>query len=394
MKKNLLYLIILLLTGVFYTSCSTDDNNDAPETTIDPVEESYTIVSETNNNVFTSIVVEYTSVAADNTSAQRVSGVITIPNGPIMGIMIDNHYTMTSNDEVPSVIGTTSAGHFLGSLYCIVAADYVGYGKSADLLHPYLCHKVCARNSIDLALIAQDILQKRGVNTDKLELYNMGYSQGGAVAMAVHREMEKDMALASRLHFTASWCGDGPYDIVATLKDYYSHPDYVSYPVGAALLIEGFMAGAPASIKGNLKFADFFTDKMIKAGLEDWINSKKYESVEINEMMKKLADGEELTMSDIFSPEMATEDGKLAQLYFKFAQLDELYKGWTPSLYPIKLIHMQCDDVVPVVNANNAIAGLGLSPDSYFIDTKTQTSHGDYGLTFYTKVVSSLVVTY
>ena len=54
-----------------------------------------------------------------------------------------------------------------------------------------------------------------------------GYSQGGAVALAVHRYIEQN-DLSEELRFRGSICGDGPYDLIATLR-YYLEDDGKSY---------------------------------------------------------------------------------------------------------------------------------------------------------------------
>lgn len=349
----------------------------------------YEIVETKTMGWYKSYVVKYESVSADMTTTETVSGVITIPtNGEANCIILDNHHTITDNNEAPSIQGTTSSGMLFSLAYVIAATDYIGYGATADKVHPYLCQRQNALNSIDIAKVAWDIVKNENVRLQHENLVNVGYSQGGGVAMAVHREMENNPELANELHFSGSWCGDGPYDIKTTVTDYLSHPESVSYPVGLPLLVNGFLSGAPAEMKGNLTFADFITDKMVDAGLETWLAEKNLDTDKINEKMQAVVGDRTLTVNDIFKPEMASLDGALAKKYLDFADANSICTGWHPT-YPIKLIHLVCDQVVPVYNAYNAIDGLQLTEEQYLLDD-SESTHADYGMTFFIKLVSEL----
>lgn len=350
----------------------------------------YSIVKETQSFYYTSIVVEYESVSADMTGKQMVSGVITIPtSGKANVILLDNHHTISSNAEAPSVSGSSAAGSLLGALYCIVSTDYIGYGSTKDQVHPYLCSRQNALNAIDLAIIAKEIIKERGVELTHDNVVNVGYSQGGGVAMAVHREVENNSELAQQLHFAGSWCGDGPYDVKATIEEYLNNPDKVTYPLGFPLVVNGFLSGAPAELKGDLKFSDFFTPQMIDAGLEEWIACKELDNDEINDKMKAVVGGRDLAVADIFNPEMASLDGVFAKKYLEFAESDCIYKGWTPTL-PIKLVHLKGDEIVPVVNAYNAIEELQLTENQYAIVDERWCGHASFSQYFYLSLLNDL----
>lgn len=347
----------------------------------------YEIVETRSSGWYKSYIVKYVSASADMTATDTVSGVVTIPsNMEANCIVLDNHYTITCNAEAPSVQGTSSAGMLLSLAYVIAATDYIGYGETTDKVHPYLCQRQNALNSIDIAKVAWDIAKKEGVKFKYEKLVNVGYSQGGGVAMAVHREIESSPELAEELHFAGSWCGDGPYDVKATILDYLDHPDTVSYPLGFPMLVNGFLSGAPAEMKGNLTFSDFITDKMVNAGLEGWLADKTLDNDEINARMQAVVGDRALTVADIFKPEMASPDGVLIKKYLEFAESNSLCTGWRPT-YPIKLIHLTCDAVVPVANAYNAIEGLQLTSSQYFLDDANST-HADYGMNFYIKLIT------
>ena len=156
----------------------------------------YEIVETKSSYFYNSYVVKYVSVSADMAATDTVSGVITIPtNGEANCIILDNHHTITSNAEAPSVQGSSAAGRLFSLAYVIAATDYIGYGTTTDKVHPYLCQQQNALNSIDIAKIAWDMVKKQNVKLKYENLLNVGYSQGGGVAMAVHREMEKNPEL-------------------------------------------------------------------------------------------------------------------------------------------------------------------------------------------------------
>lgn len=390
---SLFVVMAFAVTSVTMTSCVEDNN-----TNVEPVpvkEGDFAVLGTTpikdsdGKEIADAAIVEYVSVGPDMKTLQSVSGIISLPRDPknLVGIVIDNHYTISKNAECPSLAGGTDAGKMAAGQFCVVSTDYIGFGITAKQLHPYLDSELCAHHAVVLAKIAVEILAAN--NITGLKLFNMGYSQGGGVALAVHRELEQDPTLAKKLGFVGSWCGDGVYDVEATTKFYLDNADNVSYPVALPLLVEGFLASAPASLKGELKFADFFTDKMISAGLESWMRERNLTTTEINKKMADVVGGGTLKVSDIFKPEMSVESGALMQKYLQFARMHDISKGWTPK-YPLRLIHMQYDDVVPVVNAEHAAEGLHLDPEAVTY-SPLPLSHADFGPAFYGMVILELM---
>ena len=118
----------------------------------------------------------------------------------------------------------------------VIAPDYEGYGGTKDVPHPYLSQRVTAQQMIDGVKYGLALYQKVAKESQTLlpmksdwRSFCMGYSQGGAVSLATHREIE-EQGLADELHFQGSICGDGPYDLVSTMR-YYLEDDGTSYGV-------------------------------------------------------------------------------------------------------------------------------------------------------------------
>lgn len=322
----------------------------------------FRIVSETiDKDSIQTFIIHYVSVSADGTSKDTVSGLISIPlKGEILAAVLENHHTVASNQEIPSVQGETASAALLRPIACIIAPDYYGYGVTVDKPHNYLCHEQNAANAIDLALIARHIFDSLEVNFDYDALFNFGYSQGGAVALAVHREMEKNQDLADYLKFEKSYCGDGPYDVPATLK-YVFELESVPMPVILPLVIKGFLTGYPQYFAEGRKFSDFFNDNLIEAGLESWIDSKNYTTDEISEMMRNVTNGKS-TLDAFVNTDLLDTKSVLRKEIESVAQATTVLTDWEATL-PIKFFHAKNDEVVPFLNAENAIKSLWLNND-------------------------------
>lgn len=327
---------------------------------------SYRIVSETKDDKATTLIVNYLSVSADGTSKDTVSGLISIPTSQPLAAILECHHTVASNQEVPSVKGETASAMLFRSIVCVIAPDYYGYGVTADKPHNYLCHEQNAANSIDLALVARDIFDIRNVTFDADVLFNFGYSQGGAVALAVHREMEENSELAEFLHFKKSYCGDGPYDVPATLETVLGS-ESLAMPVILPLVIKGFLTGYPQYFAAGREFADFFQTELIEAGLESWVDSKEYTTDQISEMMLKVTNGNS-SLAAFLNPDLLDVNSALRKEIESVAELTTVLTDWEAT-YPLMFYHLKDDKVVPFVNAENAINALGLDEETLYVST-------------------------
>jgi hypothetical protein len=103
----------------------------------------------------------------------------------------------------------------------IVVADYLGMG--IDAVHPqaYLNAAIGAATSVDALLAARRMANQREVQLDG-RLFVYGYSQGGQVAMALLRELERNPRRG--LTVTAGAPMSGPYDLYGTAKSNMTNP--------------------------------------------------------------------------------------------------------------------------------------------------------------------------
>jgi hypothetical protein len=380
----------------------------------------------------------------------------------IESVHIFSHITITSDKERPSVTtgGSTERSAMMvitGRTYgpywgegehadyagrcIIIAPDYEGYGLTKDKPHPYLQQRLTARQVIDgvnygMQLYRKEVEQNSSLLPikDDFRSYSWGFSQGGSVALAVHRHIEENN-LAGSLHFQGSICGDGPYDLITTLRYYFDdngdsyggstdhRKGIVTLPVVMPLIIKGMCSGnehlAPYGIE------EFLSQQMIDTGVLGWIDSKEFSTEDIvkkwyQQVKNGLEAGERKytpeQMAELFeTPKENVVWGRLEKMmtpacYEYLANPDNFITvpteatnamqalhialaenstatGWTPQ-HRIKFCHSKNDMVVPYGNyqtfrdAHTALEGNLFSVDDAFSDK----DHVEAGSTFYQKL--------
>lgn len=96
--------------------------------------------------------------------------------------------------------------------FIVVAPNYLGYDKSSLQYHPYLNAEAQAVDMIDGLRAAKAHLNAASTVKPAAQLFVSGYSQGGHVAMATHKVIQRDHA--SEFTVTASGPMSGPYNLV------------------------------------------------------------------------------------------------------------------------------------------------------------------------------------
>jgi len=166
-------------------------------------------------------------------SAVRASAGVLVPGGSNAGctgerpVLLYGHGTATSKAKNMALVSTDQEAGLLMAMYAaqgfiVVAPNYLGYDGTLDW-HPYLNAESQATDMIDALRGAKSYLASVGGTTASAALLITGYSQGGHVAMATHREIESKYA--SEFTVTASAPMSGPYNLVG-------FTDVVTSPLG------------------------------------------------------------------------------------------------------------------------------------------------------------------
>lgn len=173
-----------------------------------------------------------------NDEAIVASGLVCIPtlegDHPILSFQ---NGTNTCHKNAPSENISDPLFKLIGLMashgYILTIPDYLGFGDSDNMLHPYH-HKESSNNVIiDLIKAAEEFVNMNEFQiTFNGRIFMMGYSQGGWATLNAFKQLESK---ANEYH--APWaaaCGAGAYDLMEMSRhvlslEYYKDPYYLPY---------------------------------------------------------------------------------------------------------------------------------------------------------------------
>ena len=243
----------------------------------------------------------------------------------IESVHIYSHATIGADEERPSTKGFSKEqlmlemlprrtyGGAFGDVIAeyigrciIIAPDYEGFGVTNHLPHPYLSQQLTAQQVLDAVNYGLGLYRKQSGADAQGDLespllpiksdcrtFAIGYSQGGAVTLALQRLIE-EQGMAEQLHFYGSICGDGPYDLIETMRYYFDddgnnygqetdhRKGICTYPVVLPLIIKGMCATHPAMAPYRIE--DFLSQQLIDTDVLSWIDSKEYTTSQMSKM--------------------------------------------------------------------------------------------------------------
>ena len=258
--------------------------------------------------------------------------------------------------------------------YMVVSPDYLGYGSSKDRIHPYLIQENTGKQCWDAACAA--IYWKstqsdsngdsfRGLEDDYYTVA-IGYSQGGAAALATQNYIEK-YDDKDRTHFRGVVCGDGPYDPMATYGFYTEKGMYL--PSVITLILRSYLYYYKDSYLKGFKASDFLKDEVVTA-LKDgtdkeWnmIDSKEKSTTDIDTAIKNALEVSiPVKASDMFKAEAMKPSSAAYKALAKAFAANNLAdsRNWAggTNKHKSKFVHFKCDEVVPYVNYTNVASAL------------------------------------
>ncbi|MBO5619496.1 MAG: hypothetical protein J5902_05880 [Paludibacteraceae bacterium] len=314
-----------------------------------------------NQNKIIEVVGTYPSTDIDGNPI-TLSGKVMLPkNGVPKRMILVSHYTVCSNAEAPSNCFSLE-GVLVNSGYGLIIPDYLGYGVTANEVHPYLVMAVTAHNVVDMYLAVKPWLEAIGRSADDPSLDLMGYSQGGATTMEVQYLIETDYSDEEDInHITLHrvFAGGGPYDVQATYERFVN-TDTAGYPVAVPLVLQGMIKGDKLDIEISDMMQPWLCEHM-----DEWINSKRFTSAQINQMI-----GTKVTHELLTAEAMEQTSEKVAELYKAMTLNSIIAYDWEPKA-PVYMMHSMDDETVPYTNATHA--------RSHWKDANITYNFGHYG---------------
>jgi hypothetical protein len=274
-------------------------------------------------------------------------------------IFLLEHYTITNNSGCPSEDGHIELALATGD-NLLIMPDYIGYGSTKDMLHPYLNHEIVVTNSIDALKAGYEVWKKYGSGEmeDDWRLYTLGASQGASNALAVHKYFDTHDDEASKWRFDYSYCCAGAYNPALTMEKYYEWGK-CAYIGAIPMTIKSMIASYPSVMAGYSE-SDFYSEKYlkVKSKIDDLLSSKEADTSELNKKIKELLGTEDPTLADILSKTALDTNSGLCKAFFSCLEKNDLTTGWTPK-HMIKLYAGENDDIVPYANTEAVVKAFG-----------------------------------
>ena len=145
------------------------------------------------------------------------SGLVSIPDADASFPLISfQNGTNTCHSNAPSINPNNLLYSLLnmnsGLGFIIAIPDYLGFGESEEVLHPYFETESSNRVIRDMIHAVEELTDyTEGARVNK-ELYLMGYSQGGWATLAALKDLEQHPM--DDYSLVAASCGAGAYNLI------------------------------------------------------------------------------------------------------------------------------------------------------------------------------------
>lgn len=284
----------------------------------------------------------------------EASAVLLVPNTEDeVSFFSFQHGTIASDAEAPTNLKFGDNQLILASSlssmgYVVLVPDYIGFGASVEVMHPYYVEELSATVVINGLYAAKQVAEDAGKNVNA-ELYLGGYSQGGYVTMATHKYLEEH-----EMHFfnlKASFPSSGGYDVKAFQEYFFEletfhQPMFLTYVANAYKVTYDW--DEPLSMFFNEPYA---------ANIPEYFDGS-YSGSQINELLN---DTISVLVNSDFIENVESSDYTFVNDAFKANSLTD----WTPEI-PLFMYHGDADITVPFENSvltYNQLINNGASTD-------------------------------
>ncbi len=142
------------------------------------------------------------------------SGALVVPRSShSLPLLSFQHGTLSSEQDAPSYFSLNSylsALVYASTGYIMVLPDYLGYGSSRHIDHPYEHGRSLATASRDMLRAVREFDERSNEFNANNKLFLTGYSEGGYATMALLKLLEEEHS--SEFTVTAATAGAGAYN--------------------------------------------------------------------------------------------------------------------------------------------------------------------------------------
>ncbi|HEY3370460.1 MAG TPA: lipase family protein, partial [Prolixibacteraceae bacterium] len=267
----------------------------------------------------------------------QASGLVCLPkvSGSYPVLCFQNG-TNTQQSMAPSVYLNSDMLFMLESVasmgFIVVIPDYIGFGASSNLPHPYLHAQSTTQSILDMLRAMNELTTEDNIAAKPTkDLFIYGYSQGGWATMLLQKEIET--RYSSEFNLIASSCAAGPYSLeymnkYITGKTDYPMPYFLTYVLNAYTSIG--LVPNPLSD---------FIQAPYAALIPGLYNGTKSGSTINSELTTNMAD----LLTSEYRDQYATNP-KFSALTSAF--IDNSVKPWAMST-PTRLYHGTKDELIP-----------------------------------------------
>lgn len=270
----------------------------------------------------------------------KASGLVILPNTiSSVGMVSFQHGTIASHAEAPSVLPLNDEQLILyaalaSSGFVTVIPDFIGFGSSSNLIHPYYVQEATATSIIDLLKAAKELATQKKISFNG-KLFLAGYSQGGYATMATHKALEKTPVEGFNL--IASFPSSGGYDVKG-MQNYFFNLNTYKEPFFLAYVAMAYQT----YYNWTQPLSDFFQSKYANVipGLFDGSKDGDQINSALNDTIPKLVN------TDL----LATIDTNTKYQYIVTAFNQNSLLDWTPTK-KMFMYHGDADITVPFQNS-------------------------------------------
>lgn len=314
--------------------------------------------------------ITYQSVDAFNRPIKLSAKIYYKTNKNVDFIVLNQHPTITHAEGAPSGKDPQMEAikYMVSENALVICPDYVGFGETnysktgGKVLHPYMCATLTARNVLDCYKAAVKYVKETGKRSISANYYtiNIGYSQGGANALAFQRYLETEATPEDRalVNLSGSLCGAGVYS-QQIIFDEYEKMGTLDYPILMLYVLQGHKEAFGETVMRNLELEECFTPEFWAFCQDGFLKKFREQKTNVDDLNKELKANGFSTFSSIMSADYADHSSKVYRTIKKVLEQSELLAddGWTPTA-PITFYHDKAghDIVVPYAETEAAMA--------------------------------------